>query len=120
VSCTDTGSPALHGIATKAIQKLSEVIEVYTTQLRLIESECRELRNRCGSLEFKLNEVKEQRFNLRAEICRLEIGGGNSVEDMQRRATYAYKREWDDLGKHFEDWVKMVRERSDAKKGGAA
>lgn len=111
MSWLETGSPALHNIATKAIEKLSEVVEVYTTQLRLIESECRDLRNKCGTLEFKLNEAKEQLFNRGAEVCSLNVGKDDSVETLQKCADYAYMRKWDDLGKFYEER---------AKKGGAA
>jgi hypothetical protein len=112
VSRLETESHALHGIATKAIEKLNEVVEVYTTQLQLIEVECRDLNQQCGSLGFKLNATKEDLFNCRTEVCRLNVGKDDSVEALQKCADYAYMRKWDDLGKFYEDWAKR-------KKGGA-
>jgi hypothetical protein len=109
----DARATALHSIAAKAIEKLNEVVEVYTTQLRLIEVECRDLNQQCGSLGFKLNATKEDLFNCRAEVCRFNVGKDDSAETLQKCAEYAYTRKWDDVGKCYEDWAKR-------KNGGAA
>lgn len=102
----DARATALHSIATKSIEKLTDVIEVCTRQLRLIEVECSDLRKECSGLKSSLNSTEEELFRRGSEVCRLNVGKDDSVETLQKCADYAYMRKWDDLGKFYEDWAK--------------
>ena len=96
----DATSTALSKIASNAIEKLSDVIKVCTKQLRLIEVECRDLREKCADTESRRQEAESKTLILLDDLCRCHERGETEAERWKICAKHANYRHWHDLAEY--------------------
>ena len=112
-------SASLRDFSRKALVDLKDVIKLYTEQLRLMEKHCAMLKRECNSNDIVLENTRTDVADLRREICRREVGGRDSADELERCAAYATERGWSDIAHYYSEWAKSASRRT-VKTGGGA